>query len=84
MLKKLTLSLEKNVISKAKEIAQKNGTSISKLVSDYFMAWLTLQEINRADSRILPAISGIISKHKSRKQVIKGYKSHLARKYLRS
>ncbi|MBO6792478.1 MAG: hypothetical protein JJ895_01115 [Balneolaceae bacterium] len=78
---KLTLRIEKKLIERAKKYATKNGTSVSKLVADYFKA---------IDSEIDPLIENLPPVTQSLSGVVKGskldekdYRSHLHDKYLK-
>ena len=42
--KKLTLSLNEQIIEKAKKYAKKNGTSLSKIIESYFQTLTTKME----------------------------------------
>jgi predicted HicB family RNase H-like nuclease len=48
MQKKLTLRIDENLIEKAKRFSEKNGKSVSKIVSDY------LENIHRQTLKIPP------------------------------
>lgn len=76
---KLTLRLERDLILKAKKQARENGTSVSKMVSDYFKA---IQEKNSEHlTQKLPpktaSLSGILKKKLDEDD----YKRHLEDKY---
>lgn len=78
---KLTLRIDKKLIQRAKSYASKNGTSVSKLVADYFKA---------IDSEIDPAIETLPPVTQSLSGLLSGsqldeedYKSHLHDKYLK-
>ena len=51
MQKKLTLRMEKDVIERAKAYAKERGTSVSKLVEKYFVAWISPQPDEDKDGR---------------------------------
>lgn len=53
MKSKLTLRLDDRLKERAKELAEERGTSVSKIVEDYFR--LLLRELNRANSGTEPA-----------------------------
>lgn len=52
---KLTLSIEKSVIEKAKEFAKRNHTSLSQLIEDYFSG-ITEKESNDNNDGISPQV----------------------------
>jgi DNA-directed RNA polymerase subunit F len=52
---KLTLSLDKKVIEYAKDLARKNGKSLSELVENYFKH-LTSNEINKEITSLSPKV----------------------------
>lgn len=59
--KKLTLSLDKNIIENAKKYAKSNNISLSKLIESYLK---TLTKRNKSESDITPlveSLSGVIS-----------------------
>ncbi len=79
---KLTLKLDKDIIEKAKVYAQKNNTSLSKMVEKYF---LTFVKENKSSSfkptSLVNELSGIIelndnidSKDEYTKYLINKYK----------
>lgn len=76
MTTKLTLTLDKQVINRAKEYAKKQGTSLSKLVESYFTR-IYNQESGEINNVSIPPITkeltGIISsvKSKSNKDLLK-------------
>ena len=61
MTTKLTLSLDDKIISKAKKIAAKKNTSISKLVSNYFEKLSSTETKNQIN---LDEIAGALEKGK--------------------
>lgn len=61
---KLTLRLDDKIIKKAKNIAQKNGKSLSKMVEDYFTNIKT--EVSK-EEELTPRV-------RSLKGLLKGYK----------
>ena len=58
---KLTLSIEKSVIDKAKDFARRNHTSLSQMIEDYF-AKITEKEKKDDDelSPIIKELSGVL------------------------
>lgn len=56
---KLTLRLDDQLIDKAKRVATARGTSVSKLVSDYFRA-MTTPGAAPSDSESLPPITAAL------------------------
>ena len=74
---KLTLSLDKAVISRAKQYARQQGVSISKIVETY-LATVSGPTPMAAESSspMLRSVRGIL-----RKANVEGYRRHLAAKY---
>jgi hypothetical protein len=58
---KLTLKLDKSVIESAKEYAQNNNNSLSKLVENYFRNLITRKESPQKHSMLVESLTGIIS-----------------------
>lgn len=56
--KKLTLSLNQNVIEKAKDYAKRNKTSLSKMIEAYFDS-LTNNENNENEIQITPLVESL-------------------------
>ena len=52
---KLTIRLDSQVISRAKKIAKKRGTSVSRMVSDYFKGAAAAER--KTDKRHLPPLT---------------------------
>ncbi|MBI5576853.1 MAG: hypothetical protein HY896_10885 [Deltaproteobacteria bacterium] len=81
MSSKLTLSVEKNVIERAKHFSRKQHKSLSKLVEGY------LRDITRTSAdggditNKVAALSGVIPAVAVRKGKKKGYADYLADKY---
>ena len=78
---KLTLKLEENVISRAKEYAKYHHQSLSKLVENFFQS-LTGHSSSKED-RIPPTVkslAGIIKDRKS-KELKRDYAEYLIEKY---
>jgi len=80
MSKKLTLSLNKKVIEKAKEYAKNNNTSLSKLIESY-LGTLTNKHID--DKEITPlveSLSGVVDLPAGYDEK-EAYTAHLSEKY---
>lgn len=59
MKKKLTLSIEENVIQKAKELAKKNDSTVSQMFSDFVESQKKMQKKLSA----LNKVSGVITRN---------------------
>lgn len=83
MAKKLTLSVDENVIVKAKRYARDHQTSLSSMVEHYF-AYLTTDQIEERIplSPLVSELTGIISLEKGF-DLKKEYGDHLEEKYLK-
>lgn len=57
MKKKLTLRMEQDVIERAKAYAEQRGTSVSKLVENYFAALTASESGNGEEDGRLPPIT---------------------------
>lgn len=80
MPEKLTLRMEKELIERAKNYASKKGTSVSKLVADYFQAIDSDQNSMGVElPPVTQTLSGIL-KGKSTSE--EDYRVHLSDKYL--
>jgi hypothetical protein len=83
---KLTLSLDKDIIIKARDYAENNNSTISKLVSDYFKSIFSKSNAQKKEfirTPILSEITGIIAnKDYDDKKLKKIYRKHLEEKYL--
>lgn len=78
--KKLTLSLDKNIIESAKNYAKSNNISLSKLIESYLTA-LTKQKRNPVDiTPLVESLSGVISLDKDF-DVKDSYSDYLIEKY---
>ncbi|MFH1051222.1 MAG: DUF6364 family protein, partial [bacterium] len=55
---KLTVRLEDELINRAKSVAEEQGKSLSKMVSDYFMA-LTNKEITGDNVELPPNVKSL-------------------------
>ena len=78
---KLTLRLDSNVITRAKRIAKKRGTSVSRLVSDYFKGVAGAKQSVAKDELppITRALAGSLSGSKLDER---DYRRYLEKKYL--
>lgn len=74
--KKLTLSVEENVIEKAKRFSERHDTSVSKLVTE-FLSRLAEARGNRTP--VVSRLRGIVPRETDTKE----YYRHLRRKYRR-
>jgi hypothetical protein len=72
---KLTLSVDDQVISRAKNYAKQSGVSISEMVENYLSAVAEPMEA-RHNAPILRSVRGIL-----KKADIAEYREHLATKY---
>jgi antitoxin component of RelBE/YafQ-DinJ toxin-antitoxin module len=73
---KLTLSVDEDVIARAKRYASKRGVSLSQLVETY-LDEVSEPRIPVNEPRLLRSVRGILKKADPRQ-----YKDHLAGKYL--
>ncbi|MEX0906657.1 MAG: DUF6364 family protein [Balneolaceae bacterium] len=84
MKNKLTLRLESSLIKRAKKHAKRKGTSVSRLVADYF-AIMDKEEPDSSDGiRELPPVTASLAgilKHKDIQD--EEYKAYLEEKYLK-
>ena len=72
---KLTLSVDKDVISRAKRYAKQRGVSVSAMVETYLAA--VCERVRRpAETPVLRAVRGSLKQANA-----KEYKEHLAAKY---
>ena len=77
---KLTIKLNEQVIEKAKTYAKQRGTSLSKLVENYFN---TISNDSRVEEEITPlvkSLTGLIP-HISEKDEKEAYTQYLIEKY---
>lgn len=58
MTAKLTLSVDPEVVARAKRYAAQTGTSVSRLVEDYLAALVTGPEEGRSTPPVLEALRG--------------------------
>lgn len=80
MKKKLTLRLDKKLIDKAKKRASQKGTSVSKLVANYFSA---LEEEVNSSEKLSPITTSLMGILEDADIEEKDYKRHLKEKYLK-
>jgi len=73
---KLTLSVEKSVISRARRYAKRQGVSISEMVETYLSAVVTPTHKDPRRAPILQSLRGTL-----KKADIKQYRNHLVAKY---
>jgi hypothetical protein len=73
---KLTLSVEKSVVSSARRYAKQQGVSVSEMVEAYLAAVAAPSRRGLRKSPILHALRGSL-----KKADIEEYRSHLAAKY---
>lgn len=77
MITQLTLSIKSELIAKAKVYAKANGTSVSKLVEDYFQT-ISTSETDAADLELSPGLRTLVGSvtlatDKSYKKIIAEY-----------
>lgn len=77
---KLTLSMDKEIIDAAKELARKRNTSLSNLIENYLVSLTRKKEDEAEISPLVKSLSGVLKldKKSDRKQQ---YADHLANKY---
>jgi hypothetical protein len=73
---KLTLSVEKSVVSQARRYAKQQGISVSQMVEAYLAAVAAPEHPGQRDSPILHSLRGSL-----KKADIEEYRRHLAAKY---
>lgn len=73
---KLTLSVEKSVVSRAKRYAKEQGVSVSEMVETYLAAVVAPPGADLRDSPILRSLRGSLKKGD-----VEAYRNHLASKY---
>ena len=76
---KLTLSVDDEIIRKAKERAKAQGVSVSQMVSVFFASIADPKQTSEKRPPILTRLTGILAREKS---PIQKYRRHLERKYL--
>tara|TARA_R110002124_G_scaffold280490_2_gene453788 strand:- start:27154 stop:27399 length:246 start_codon:yes stop_codon:yes gene_type:complete len=81
MKSKLTLRLDESLIKRAKKRAKQKGTSVSKMVADYFAL---IEEEKDSFSQSLPPItSSLVGILKNSAISEKDYEKYLEEKYLK-
>ena len=78
---KLTLRLDDQLVTRAKEHARQAGCSVSQMVSDYFSA---IVSANVRPSTLTPAVSQLMGALEGTGVNEADYRAHLERKYLES
>jgi Family of unknown function (DUF6364) len=76
---KLTLSVDDEIIRKAKERAKAQGVSVSQMVSVFFSSIASSKKATEKTPPILRRLTGILAREK---RPIEKYREHLERKYL--
>jgi hypothetical protein len=72
---KLTLRLEEQLIEEAKQVAKDRGTSVSKLVSDYFGSLKSGKEVVKSD--LSPVTQSLVGVMENTDLSEEKYKNHL-------
>lgn len=78
---KLTIRIDEEIIKSAKDYAQKNKTSISKIISTYLVSLTGENKSQYPISPIVKEISGIIPEETNTQKLMNEYHSHLQEKY---
>jgi uncharacterized protein DUF6364 len=73
---KLTLSVEKTVVSRARRYAKQQGVSVSEMVEAYLAAVVAPPGTGLRDAPILHSLRGSL-----KKADVEEYRSHLLKKY---
>lgn len=76
---KLTLRLEQQLIEQAKIHAKARGTSVSKMVADFF---LSLEESGRGRESLPPLVASLYGVLEKTEATESEYHRHLEKKYL--
>jgi len=76
---KLTLSVDGEIIRKAKERARAQGLSVSQMVSVFFASITGSKPSTEKSPPILRKLTGILAREKNPREK---YRRHLERKYL--
>lgn len=79
MATKLTLRLDEDLVGQAKAEARRRGTSLSKMVADYFRA--ISARSGKTDSPLPPATSALLGSLRGKKVGRDEYRKHLEEKY---
>ncbi len=84
MNRKLTLRLDDNLISSAKEYSAKTGRSISRIVANLFeiIENEKLRKLKREEKQLSPTVKSLRGILKGKIIAEKDYKKHLEEKYL--
>lgn len=78
---KLTIRLDSGVINRAKRIAKKRGTSVSRMVSDYFKG--VAASARKVERRDLPPLTRALYGSLAGSDLsVDDYKRHLEKKHL--
>lgn len=78
---KLTLSIDKEIIDAAKELARKRNTSLSNLIENYLVNITSQEKGNEEDiSPLVKSLSGVL-KSDSSSDHKKQYSDYLSNKY---
>ena len=78
---KLTLRLDDELIKRAKQLAQKRGKSLSKMVSEYF-DYLASFETEKETRQLSPIVKSLRGALADSEMSEKDYEDYLERKYL--
>ena len=78
---KLTLRIDEEIIRSAKTYAQKNRTSVSKMVSEYLRSLTDKGGSHYTISPIVKELSGIIPSEIDTEELIDEYHVHLQKKH---
>ena len=78
--KKLTLSLDQNIIESAKQYAKSNNVSLSKLIESYLNSLVKRKESTTDITPLVESLSGVISLDKKFDSKEK-YTNYLIEKY---
>lgn len=82
MKNKLTLRLDSSLINRAKKHAERRGTSVSKMVADYFS--IIDEKENSITTPDLPPVTASLTGILKNKDIQdEDYKTHLEEKYLK-
>lgn len=77
---KLTIKLDEQIIEKAKQYAKQRGTSLSKLVENYFNAISNESLVEEEITPLVKSLTGVIP-HISEKDEKEAYTEYLIEKY---
>ena len=73
---KLTLSVDEDVVSRAKQFARDHGTSVSSMVETYLAATVAVTPRVNSETPVLKSLRGVIKNGE-----IGDYRKHLQEKY---